>query len=102
MELRSTNVQRIWKETVLCVIGEDLGINKQKFEENKSNIKSMLSQIKTEDGYVYCCGCHIRTDGEQWTPYIQIIEMLLRMGKKIGCVKYVGALKEHTLIKIIS
>lgn len=53
MELRSTNVQRIWKETVLCVIGEDLGINKQKFEENKSNIKSMLSQIKTEDGYAY-------------------------------------------------
>lgn len=102
MELRSTNVQRIWKETVLCVIGEDLGINKQKFEENKSNIKSMLSQIKTEDGYAYCCDCHIRTDGEQWTPYIQIIEMLLRMGKKIGCVKYVGVLKEHTLIKIIS
>lgn len=101
MELRSTNVQRIWKETVLCVIGEDLGINKQKFEENKSNIKSMLSQIKTEDGYAYCCSCHIRTDGEQWTPYIQIIEMLLRMGKKIGCVKYVGELKEHTLIKII-
>ena len=101
MELRSFNVERIYKESVRCVIGEDLGIDKDKFTENVPAIKDMLSQIKTTDGYVHLCACNRRTDDESWTPYLQIVEMLIRMGAKIGCVKYTGKLKPESLIKIV-
>lgn len=101
MELRSFNVERIYKESVKCVIGEDLGINKNKFTENVPAIKEMLSQIKTVDGFAHLCACNRRTDDEIWTPYLQIVEMLIRMGAKIGCVKYMGKLKPETLIKIV-
>lgn len=101
MELRSFNVERIYKESVKCVIGEDLGIDKRKFTENVSAIKEMLSQIKTTDGYALLCTCNRRTDDEIWTPYLQIVEMLIRMGAKAGCVKYKGKLKATSLIKII-
>lgn len=101
MELRSFNVEWIYKESVKCVIGEDLGIDKDKFTENVPAIKDMLSQIKTTDGYVHLCACNRRTDDEVWTPYLQIVEMLIRMGAKIGCVKYTGKLKPESLIKIV-
>ena len=100
MELRSFNVEKVYKESVICVIGEDLGINKDAFYKNVPAIKEMLSQIKTVDGYVHLCACNRRKDEEVWTPYLQIVEMLIRMGSKIGCVKYTGRLKEDTLIKI--
>lgn len=102
MELRSFNVERIYKETVKCVIGDDLGIDKEKFNKNIPEIKDMLSQIDTEDGFVYLCACNRRKDGETWTPYLQIVEMLIRMGIKIGCVKSfgVGKLTAETLILI--
>lgn len=100
-ELRSFNVERIWNESVKCVIGEDLGIDKQKFEKNVPAIKEMLSQVETVDGYAHLCACNKRKDGEQWTPYLQIVEMLIRLGHKIGCVKYTGKLKNETLVKIV-
>lgn len=100
MELRSFNVERVYKESVKCVIGEDLGINKDKLDEYTPAIKDMLSQIKTVDGYVHLCACNRRKDDEIWTPYLQIVEMLIRMGAKIGCVEYTGSLKPESLIKI--
>lgn len=100
MELRSYNVERIYRESVKCTIGEDLGIDKDKFTKNIPAIKEMLSQIHTT-GYFYLCTCNRRKDGEIWTPYLQIVEMLIRMGAKIGCVKYTGKLKPESLIKIV-
>jgi hypothetical protein len=100
MELRSYNVEAIYLESVKCIIGEDLGIDKDKFRLNVPHIIDMISQIKTEDGYVHLCACNRRKDDEIWTPYLQIVEMLIRMGAKIGCVKYTGKLKPETLIKI--
>lgn len=100
MELRSFNVERIYEESVKCIIGEDLGIDKAKFTKNIPEIIDMLSQIKTTNGYAHLCACNMRTDDEVWTPYLQIVEMLIRMGAKIGCVSYTGKLKPETLIKI--
>lgn len=101
MELRSFNVERIYKESVKCVIGEDLGIDKDKFNENVPAIKEMLSQIKTINGCAHLCACNRRTDDEIWTPYLQIVEMLIRMGARIGCVEYTGKLRPESLIKIV-
>lgn len=100
MELRSFNVERIYKESVICLIGEDLGIDKDKFSENIPAIKEMLSQVETVDGFAHLCACNRRKDGEIWTPYLQIVEMLIRMGAKVGCVKYTGKLKPETLVTI--
>lgn len=100
MELRSFNVERIYRESVKCVIGEDLGIDKANFTKNTPAIREMLSQIMTVDGSVRLRMCHIRKDGEVWTPYLQIVEMLIRMGKRAGLVTYRGKLKEGSLIKI--
>lgn len=100
MELRSFNVERIYMESVKCVIGENLGINKIKFAENIPAIRDMLSQVKTVNGYTHLIACNRRTDGEIWTPYLQIVEMLIRMGAKAGFVKYEGNLIGESLIKI--
>lgn len=101
MELRSFNVERIYRESVKCVIGEDLGIDKNKFAENVPATKEMLSQIKTVDGYTHLCAYNRRTDDGIWTPYLLLVKMLIRMDAKIGCVKYTGKLKPETLIKIL-
>lgn len=101
MELRSFNVERIYKESVKCVIGEDLGIYKDKFAKYVPAIKDMLSQIKTTDGYAHLCACNRRRDGEIWTPYLQIVEMLIRMGARAGCVTYEGKLMPESLIRIV-
>ena len=100
MELRTYNVERVYSECVKCRIGEDLGVDSDKLKQNEDRIKSMLSQIKTDNGYVYVHQCNRRTDGETWTPYIQIIELLLLLGRKIGVVKYEGKLNGNTLIYI--
>lgn len=101
LELRSFNVEKIWKESVKCVIGEDLGVDKKKFEENTPAIKSLISQIKTYDGQAHLCKCHIRHDDEIWTPYLQIVEMLIRMGARTGLIKYEGTLKIDTVITFL-
>lgn len=100
MELRSYNVERIYMDSVKCRIGVDLGIEKKRFAKNIPNIKDMLSQIETDNGEAHLCACNRRKDGEIWTPYLQIVEMLILMGKKIGCVEFETPLKEYTLIKI--
>ena len=100
MELRSFNVEWIYRDSVKCVIGEDLGVDKEKFAKYIPEIKEMLSQIKTVRGSVHLCVCNKRKDGETWTPYLQIVEMLIRMGAKAGYVKYTGRLRPETLIKI--
>lgn len=100
MELRSYNVERVYKETVKCVLGGEIGVDKDALVKNTPAIKDMLSQIKTNDGYVHLCACNRRIDDEIWTPYLQIVEMLIRMGGKIGCVKYEGKLKPESLIQI--
>ena len=99
MELRSYNVERIYKESVKFRVGTELGIEKTVFIENIPHIKSMLSQIATNNGEAHLCVCNRRKDGEIWTPYLQIVEMLVLMGKKIGCVEFERPLKEDTLIK---
>lgn len=45
MELRSFNVERIWRSVVKCVIGEELGVNKENLIAHKKDIESMIDQI---------------------------------------------------------
>ena len=45
MELRSFNVERIWRSVVKCVIGEDLGVDKKELAAHKEDIESMIDQI---------------------------------------------------------
>lgn len=99
MELRCYNVKEIWHECVKCRIGDDIGIYADKFELRKEDIKSMVSQIKNDHGETYCCECHIRQDGEQWTPYRQIVEMLILMGAKAGVLHFCGSLVDNPLIR---
>lgn len=99
MELRSYNVERIYKECVICVIGEDLGVKKI-IEFHKPDIISMLQQVQTQDGKAPLQVCNLRKDGETWTPYLQIVEMLMRMGRRIGVVEYEGKLNADTIITI--
>lgn len=101
IELRSFNVERIYADSVKCVVGEELSIDKTKFNGYIPAIREMLSQVATVDGYNSLCNCCWRKDGEIWTPYLQIVEMLIRMGAKIGCVQYEGKLKPETIIRII-
>lgn len=99
MELRSYNVESVYNECVKCRIGEELGV-RQEIYANEGNIASMLSQIDTKGGRVPLNMANIRKDGEVWTPYLQIVEMLVLMGKKLGLVSYRGELTETTIIKI--
>ena len=100
MELRSYNVEKVYAESVKCRIGNDLGVDKESLERNIPNIKDMLFQIYTLNREVPFNRCNYRTDGEMWTPYLQIVEMLILLGKKIGCVEYDGELKPNTIITI--
>lgn len=100
MELRSYNVERVYRDCVICAFGEALGIRKPALAENMSNIMDMLSQIETSDGKAPLQTCNLRKDGETWTPYLQIVEMLIRLGRKIGAVEYEGKLNADTIITI--
>ena len=100
MELRSFNVEKIYSETVKCIIKDELAVDVTKLKRNKKHIKSMVEQIKFNEGQAYLCACNLRTDGEYWTPYLQIVEMLIRIGKKIGCLEYEGKLTETTIIRL--
>lgn len=101
MELRSYNVERIYSESVRCRINEELAVDKDKLSASSDDVKDMLLQIKNIDGYVPLCLCNTRIDGELWTPYLQIVEMIIRMGKKLGYVYYEGPLKPQTLVRIL-
>jgi len=97
MELRSYNVENIYKECVICTIKDSIGVNKEKILQHTEDIRSMLQQLPE---YRTLNLCHIRTDGEVWTPYLQIVKMLILLGEKIGVVSFVPPLVETTLIKI--
>ena len=101
MELRSYNVERVYKDCVKCCIGEDLGINKEQLSLHTEDIKDMCSQIALWNGWTLLAFANIRKDGEIWTPYLQIVEMLIRMGKRIGVVDYMGKLTATTVIKVL-
>lgn len=101
MELRSYNVERIYSKTVIRSVRESLIVDEAEFEKHVPDIKDMLSQVKTVGGFAHLCACNRRKDEEIWTPYLQVVEMLIRMGAKIGCVKYTRRLKPETLIKIV-
>ena len=99
MELRSFNVEKIYHECVKCSFGEDLGVNKDKLHEHTDNIVSMIEQINfNEDGRVVLMCANVRKDGEVWTPYLQIVEMLIRLGKRLNLVNYNGKLAPTTII----
>ena len=102
MELRSFNVERVWKDSVKCVLGEDLGINREQLNLHTEDIKDMVSQVQTtEDGLVVAKLFNVRKDGEIWTPYFQVCEMLIRMGKRINVLTYDGTLTLDSIIKVL-
>ena len=49
MELRSFNVERIWSSVVKCVIGDEIGVDKNKLDLHKTDIESMVDQIDMDD-----------------------------------------------------
>lgn len=101
IELRSYNVERIWHETAICTIGNEVGVHRKELDKHTPAIRDMVSQIETDkDGNVPLMFCNHRKDGELWTPYLQIVEMLIRLGKTIGCVSWEGNLNSETIIHI--
>lgn len=107
MELRSFNVELVWHESVKCRINDDLGIDKDVLESYRKDVYEMLTQI---DWFVspviggapiygkVLWGCNMRKDGEIWTSYLQIIEMLILLGKTLGYVEFEGKLTKDTTI----
>lgn len=102
MELRSFNVERIYSDCVTCVLGNDIGTKKAMLDLYTEDIRDMLSQIETETMGSTVCNlfglCHIRKDGEQWTPYLQIVKMLMLLGRRLKFVDWKGELKPNTVI----
>ena len=101
MELRSYNVEYVYLHGVTVAIGDDIGVIKD-FSTFEEDLKSMIDQIATDNGgRVPFNKCHIREDGEMWTPYLQIVKMLILMGKRIGKVEFESPLTEQTIIRIL-
>lgn len=96
MELRSFNVKRIYAECVICRIGTDLGVRQDALKNNREDITDMVNQLEFYPDVMDCQGfkplpmCNKRADGETWTPYLQIVEMLILLGVKIGILKLEG------------
>lgn len=99
MELRSFNVENVYAECVKCTIGEDIGVDKRMLFHHRGNIRGMLSQISEKDATAVFNECHKRKDGEEWTPYLQIVRMLILLGKKLNYVSFEGKLAPDTVIK---
>ena len=98
MELRSFNVERVYREVVKVRIGNEIGVDKDALSKWENDIYEMLQQLDLTTGKAR--QFNKRSDGEVWTPYMQIVEMLLLLGNKIGCVKFSGELNPQTLITI--
>jgi hypothetical protein len=99
MELRSFNVERVWREVVKVRIGDAIGVDHDALHQHTDDIKDMLSQLSQTEGVARTF--NKRSDGETWTPYMQIVEMLLLLGSKVGCVRIKGDLNPQTPIKIV-
>lgn len=98
-ELRSFNVASIYNECVLCRIGNSIGV-KSTFYERKNEIVEMVSQLSLGNHGAPLNVLHKRTDGEQWTPYLQMVEILILMAYKLNIVTFTGKLKASTIIKL--
>ena len=99
MELRSYNVERVYKDCVKCRIGNDIGVNKPELLLQEEEIKNMVKQIARSNGKTILSMANLRTDGETWNPYLQIVEMLILLGAKIGIISFEGQLNENTIIE---
>ena len=87
MELRSFNVQEIYKDCVRVSIKDTIEVtNVKNFAKHKVNIQAMVEQLPDN---TTLDKCHIRKDGEQWTPYLQIVKMIVLMGIHIGEIEEV-------------
>lgn len=100
MELRTYNVEDIWFTHVIIELDGVIGVRKS-FWDQKEKVKDMISQIANKDRTFILAQGHIRSDGEQWTPYLQIIRMLILMGEKLGLVKFEGKLLPQSKITMI-
>ena len=102
MELRSYNVERIFKDCITCVLGNLVGTRKEELEKYAADILDMIRQIPTEEVAGKQCSvfglCHNRRDGKQWTPYLQIIRMLLLLARRLDYVYWEGELEPDTVI----
>lgn len=87
MELRVQNVLKMWDEFE----------NGNSFPETRTNVYRMLLQLAPLQ-LVQFQRCHRRLDGETWTPYLQIVERLLKMGRSFGFLDYPEPLTEKTLV----
>lgn len=102
MELRSYNVERVYSLCVKCKIGSTIGVNKESLDYYRQEVASMLNQVKTDEHHrVPLCLCNVRKDDEVWTPYLQIVEMLILLGGRLGYAQWEGELKENTIVTII-
>lgn len=100
MELRSYNVLSVYSLCVRCRIKEDLGVDNYYLSLHEEDIRSMLDQIDWWDGgTIVLFLASRRSDGEMWTPHLQAVECLIRLGKKIGYLTYEGELNAETLIE---
>lgn len=99
MELRSYNVEKVWRDVVIVRFGNELGVNKDALSAYEDDIRDMVCQLDRKEGKAR--EFFIRSDGESWTPYMQIIEMLLLLGAKLGCIEIEGKLTPTTNIKIL-
>ena len=99
MELRSFNVERLWSEVVTIRIGDEIGIRHDLLQQHTTDIKDMITQLAYKEGLEK--RFNMRKDGEVWTPYLQIVEMLLLMGKKLGYVSITGKCSPNAIIRIL-
>ena len=100
MELRSYNVEKVWNACVKCRLKNSIGVDKQAFQDHIQDINDMVNQIYTEGRCIKLRFANVRKDYEIWTPYLQIVEMLILMGARTGVLKFDGDLNEDTLIII--
>ena len=98
MELRSFNVQRVYKECVKVAIQDTLGVNKDKLDIHKKDIESMVSQLPDSTPLNLC---HVRVDGEQWTPYLQVVKMIVLLGIHLGLLDSEKPITPISIIKHI-
>lgn len=99
MELRSYNVERIYKACVKFRLGNELGIDKEVFFTYVDDIIDMCKQISWSKNKTVLQVANRRNDGEVWTPYLQIVEMLVLLGARVGIIKFEGLLKEDTILE---
>ena len=100
MELRTYNVQRVYKDVVKVVVQDKVGVN-ENFDKYIPQIKDMISQVRVDFRNTFPLSMgHIRKDGEQWTPYLQPVIMLVQLANRAKLVSYEGRLTPMTIIKV--